>query len=93
MIFVAGVLIIYEAVKNLIQPSPIHQLDIGIILISATAIINYIMGMLYAKTLLLSKNFAAADALLTKLQILPFEGATDGRCLHKLADPDQIAYP
>ena len=43
---------------------------------------NYIMGMLYAKTLLLSKNFAAADALLTKLQILPFEGATDGRQLY-----------
>jgi cation diffusion facilitator family transporter len=50
MIFVAGVLIIYEAVKNLIHPSAIQQLDTGIILISATAIINYVMGTLCVKT-------------------------------------------
>jgi hypothetical protein len=43
---------------------------------------NYIMGMLYAKTLLLTKNYATADALLTKLKILPFEGATGGRQLY-----------
>lgn len=43
---------------------------------------NYIMGMLYAKTLLLNKKFAAADAFLTKLKILPFEGATAGRQLY-----------
>jgi tetratricopeptide (TPR) repeat protein len=43
---------------------------------------SYIMGMLYAKTLLLNKKYAAADALLTKLQILPFEGATEGRQLY-----------
>jgi cation diffusion facilitator family transporter len=46
MIFIAGFLIIYQAVKNLIDPEPIHQLDVGMILISVTAIINYIMGML-----------------------------------------------
>ena len=50
MIFVAGVLIIYEAVINLIQPSGIHQLDAGIILISGTAIINYVMGLLCVRT-------------------------------------------
>jgi tetratricopeptide (TPR) repeat protein len=43
---------------------------------------NYIMGMLYAKTLLLNKNYAVADAFLTKLKILPFEGATIGRQLY-----------
>ncbi|WP_268848296.1 DUF5107 domain-containing protein [Flavobacterium aestivum] len=43
---------------------------------------NYIMGMLYAKTLLLTKKYAVADALLTQLQILPFEGATAGRQLY-----------
>lgn len=43
---------------------------------------NYIMGMLYAKTLLLTKKYAATDALLTKLKILPFEGATAGRQLY-----------
>lgn len=43
---------------------------------------NYLMGMLYAKTLLLNKKYAAADAFLTKLEILPFEGATIGRQLY-----------
>lgn len=43
---------------------------------------NYIMGMLYAKTLLLNKKYATADSLLTKLKILPFEGATVGRQLY-----------
>lgn len=43
---------------------------------------NYIMGMLYAKTLLLNKKYAAGDALLTRINIIPFEGATDGRGLY-----------
>lgn len=43
---------------------------------------NYLMGMLYAKTLLLNKKYAAADAFLTQLKILPFEGATAGRQLY-----------
>ncbi len=43
---------------------------------------NYVMGILYGKTLLLNKNYAAADAFLTTLKILPFEGATVGRQLY-----------
>lgn len=43
---------------------------------------NYIMGMLYAKCLLLNKKFTETDALLSKLNIIPFEGATDGRQLY-----------
>jgi len=43
---------------------------------------NYIMGMLYAKTLLLNKKYQQCDALLTKLDIIPFEGAKDGRNLY-----------
>ncbi len=43
---------------------------------------NYIMGMLYARILLLNKEYAMTDALLTKLTIIPFEGATDGRRLY-----------
>lgn len=43
---------------------------------------NYVFGMLYAKTLLLNKKYVAADAFLTKLKILPFEGATAGRQLY-----------
>lgn len=46
---------------------------------------NYIMGMLYAKTLLLNKRYKEADALLTRLNIIPFEGATDGRELYREA--------
>ncbi len=43
---------------------------------------NYILGILYAKALLLNKKYVAADKFLTKLEILPFEGATIGRQLY-----------
>jgi tetratricopeptide (TPR) repeat protein len=46
---------------------------------------NYILGMLYAKTLLLNKQYAKADTLLTRLDVIPFEGATDGRRLYEEA--------
>jgi tetratricopeptide (TPR) repeat protein len=47
--------------------------------------VNYIIGMLYAKTLLLNKKYKECDALLSKLNIIPFEGATDGRQLYREA--------
>lgn len=43
---------------------------------------NYIIEMLYAKTLLLNKKYKEVDALLSKMNIIPFEGATDGRELY-----------
>ena len=43
------------------------------------------MGMLYAKTLLLNKRYKESDALLTRLNIIPFEGATEGRELYREA--------
>jgi tetratricopeptide (TPR) repeat protein len=46
---------------------------------------DYIMGMLYAKTLLLNKKYKECDAILSKLHIIPFEGATDGRELYREA--------
>jgi len=46
---------------------------------------NYIIGMLYAKVLLLNNQFEACDALLSNLKILPFEGATIGRQLFQEA--------
>ena len=46
---------------------------------------DYIIGMLYAKTLLLNKKYKESDALLTRIQIIPFEGATDGRELYREA--------
>jgi len=50
MIFIAGSLIIYESVKNLIAPEPIHQLDIGIALITLAGIANYILGTICVKS-------------------------------------------
>ncbi len=44
MIFVAGFLIIYNAIKNIIYPEPLHQLDLGMALICGTAVVNYVMG-------------------------------------------------
>ena len=46
---------------------------------------NYIMGMLQAKTLLLNKKYKEADAILSTIHVIPFEGATDGRQLYKEA--------
>ncbi len=46
---------------------------------------QYIMGMLYAKTLMLNKKYSDADAVLTKLNIIPFEGATEGKALYREA--------
>lgn len=50
MIFIAGVMIVYEAIRNLIYPNAIQQLDTGIILISATALVNYFLGMVCVRT-------------------------------------------
>ncbi len=44
---------------------------------------NYIIGMQYIKALLLNKQYAAASNALQKINILPNEGATDGRQLYK----------
>lgn len=44
LVLSAGFLIIYNAIKNLIYPVEIHELDLGIYLVAATAIINWILG-------------------------------------------------
>ncbi|HLG39581.1 MAG TPA: DUF5107 domain-containing protein [Chitinophagaceae bacterium] len=46
---------------------------------------NYIIGMLYAKTLLLNQKYRECDVLLSTLNIIPFEGATEGRQLYREA--------
>lgn len=50
LITVAGFIIIYEAITNLLQPHTLQKLDYGIILVSVTAIINYIAGAFCIKT-------------------------------------------
>jgi predicted Zn-dependent protease len=46
---------------------------------------NYIMGTLYAKTLLANQQYAACVQLLRHLTIIPFEGANEGRELYREA--------
>lgn len=50
LITVAGFVIIYEAINNLIHPHTIQKLDYGIILVAATAVVNYIVGVICIKT-------------------------------------------
>jgi cation diffusion facilitator family transporter len=49
LIMLAGGVIIYEAVNQLIHPGELHQLNMGIILIGASALINFIVGFFAAK--------------------------------------------
>jgi cation diffusion facilitator family transporter len=44
LISIAGLMIIYTAVDQLIEPKPIHKLDIGIYITGATGIVNFLLG-------------------------------------------------
>ncbi|MCW3074382.1 MAG: cation diffusion facilitator family transporter [Flaviaesturariibacter sp.] len=44
LVLSAGAIIIYKAVKSFLDPQAISQLDMGIYIISATAIINWVLG-------------------------------------------------
>lgn len=46
LIIFAGIMIIVESVRSLINGNVLEKLDAGIIIIAATAIINYLMGVL-----------------------------------------------
>jgi cation diffusion facilitator family transporter len=50
LIAVAGFVIIYEAINNLLHPHTIQKLDYGIILVASTAIINYVAGFICLRT-------------------------------------------
>ena len=50
LITTAGLIIIYEAINNLIGSHEIKKLDYGIILVAITAVINYITGAICVKT-------------------------------------------
>jgi cation diffusion facilitator family transporter len=58
MISVAGVLIIVEAVRQLMTPTPLRQLDTGMVLISSAAVINFVMGSLCVRTGRKNKSLA-----------------------------------
>ena len=44
LIMLAGGFIIFEAVSQLIHPRELQQLNLGILLVSASAVINYVVG-------------------------------------------------
>lgn len=44
---------------------------------------NYIIGMLYARCLMLNDEYALAEKTLDQLQVLPYEGAKDGHKLYE----------
>lgn len=44
LITVAGIIIIYEALNNLVHPNTVQRLDFGILLVGITAVINYLVG-------------------------------------------------
>jgi len=46
----AGAIILYKAVKNLINPVEIEKIDYGIWLVAATAVANFIMGFICLRT-------------------------------------------
>src|ERR1700712_3904714 len=50
LISVAGVIIVYEAVNNLLHPHTIQKLDYGIWIVAITAVINYVAGSICIKT-------------------------------------------
>ena len=44
LIIIAGIMIIYEAIKRLLFPTEIEKLDIGIYIIAFSGIVNYLLG-------------------------------------------------
>ena len=50
LISVAGFIIIYEAISNLMHPHLIKKLDWGILLVAFTAVVNYVAGSLCVRT-------------------------------------------
>lgn len=44
LIMVAGVMIIYEAIIQLINPEPLHKLDTGIWIVAIAGLVNYLVG-------------------------------------------------
>lgn len=44
LILIAGLIIIFEAIKRLFVPSEISQLDIGIIIVAAAGLMNFLIG-------------------------------------------------
>ena len=44
LIFIAGLIIIYQSVLQLLTPKELHKIDVGIYITAATGLINYLFG-------------------------------------------------
>jgi cation diffusion facilitator family transporter len=44
LVLMAGLIIIYEAITDLIHPTPLQKIDKGIYIVAFTAVVNYIVG-------------------------------------------------
>jgi cation diffusion facilitator family transporter len=44
MIVSAGAIILYKSIQSLIHPAGLHKIDYGIILVAATAVVNFALG-------------------------------------------------
>jgi cation diffusion facilitator family transporter len=49
LIIAAGLLILYETFQNIIDKKPLQQLDDGLYIVAATAIVNYVAGLICVK--------------------------------------------
>jgi len=58
LIVAAGVLIVYETVSNIINSHPVEKIDNGLLLVGATALINYIAGYICLQTGKKNKSLA-----------------------------------
>ena len=50
LILFAGLIIVYEALVNLLHPHAVSQLNTGILIISFTAVVNYLLGLWCIRT-------------------------------------------
>lgn len=50
LIVAAGAVIIYKAIQNIYYPSPVRDLDWGILLVVFSAIVNFILGIICQRT-------------------------------------------
>jgi cation diffusion facilitator family transporter len=50
LIGTAGFIILYKAIQNLIHPAALQKLDYGILLVAATAIVNFVVGFFCLRT-------------------------------------------
>lgn len=62
LIFISGLMIVYEAVMQLVDPQMIHRLDWGIIIISATGAINFFLGSVAVRTGLKHRSLTVESA-------------------------------